>query len=416
VHRYHPAQRVKYGILVGALFAAALGLQWIGLLDPIALTIRSFALSLGPLGEWAVRGFFDGLYRLDWSSISDVSEAAYDLLRRSVLSFREPVFRQADLIGLLALAVLSLNLYRPRFWCRFVCPLGALLGATARFSALRLSHAGECDRCGRCAARCPGGADPAEASAGKWRPAECYVCGNCTSTCAKGLRFSFHAPPLIGKSTPVAGLDVGRRTLLTGAVTGVIAAPLIRLPRIKQLPEPLLIRPPGALAENDFLTRCIRCGECMKVCLTAGLQPSLWEAGAEGLWTPVLIPRMGYCEYNCTLCGQVCPTGAITKLSLFAKHSLKIGTAFIDPGRCIPLTYGLDCLVCEEHCPTSPKAIEMVEVEVVAIGGARKRVRRPVIDPKRCVGCGVCEARCPVRDLPAIRVSSLGESRTPSRA
>ncbi len=91
----------------------------------------------------------------------------------------------------------------------------------------------------------------------------------------------------------------------------------------------------------------------MKVCLTNGLQPVLWEAGLEGLYTSRLIPRMGYCAYTCNLCGQVCPTGAIPHLELKVKQATVLGTATINRTRCIPYTEGADCLVCEEHCPVS---------------------------------------------------------------
>lgn len=406
-HRYHAAQRVKYGVLAGGLAAAVFGLQWLGLLDPISLAIRSFALALGPLFELAIRAFFDLLYNTDSARIQQVSEPVYELLKRSVLSFKQPVFRQAGLFGFIVLAILAFNWIRPRLFCRFLCPLGALLGTVARFTPLRLRHTGECDHCGRCAIRCPGGAEPLEASAGKWRPAECFVCGNCTAACKKGLGFELKALAFWKKTTPVAAVNAGRRTLVTGALSGFVAAPLVRLPVVrKELSNPLLIRPPGALSERDFLARCVRCGECMKVCLTGGLQPAAWEAGLEGFWTPVLVPRVGYCEYNCTLCGQVCPTGAIARLPLQTKHTLCIGLASVDPGHCLPLASGIECLVCEEHCPTSPKAIRMVKLEIYMADGTRKVISRPVVDPKRCIGCGICEARCPTRVRPAIRVRS----------
>jgi ferredoxin len=150
----------------------------------------------------------------------------------------------------------------------------------------------------------------------------------------------------------------------------------------------------------------------MKVCLTNGLQPILFEAGPEGIWSPRLVPRIGYCAYNCTLCGQVCPTNAIKKLSMAEKARIKIGLAFIDQGRCLPYAFGKNCIVCEEHCPTPKKAIWFQEKEMANREGARIMIKQPVVDPELCIGCGICEFKCPVKDRPAIRVTSAGETRS----
>jgi ferredoxin len=175
-------------------------------------------------------------------------------------------------------------------------------------------------------------------------------------------------------------------------------------------PHERLIRPPAALDEKPFLARCIRCGECMKVCPNNALHPALTEAGWEGIWTPVLVPRVGYCEPSCTLCGQVCPTGAIWEFTSKEKawigvpngtdtRPIRLGTAFYDRGRCLPWAMATDCIVCEEWCPTSPKAVYLRSAEVADAAGNTKQVRQPYIDPARCVGCGACEFACPVRTV-----------------
>jgi ferredoxin len=166
------------------------------------------------------------------------------------------------------------------------------------------------------------------------------------------------------------------------------------------------------VAEKEFLRRCVKCGECMKVCLTNGLQPTLWEAGAEGIWSPMLVPRIGYCEYRCTLCGQVCPTGAIRRLSPEEKAGVRIGLAMIDPGRCLPYAHARSCIVCEEVCPTPKKAIWFETTAVKDRDGRTLSVKQPHVDLSLCIGCGICEAKCPVLGRPAITVSSVGESRS----
>jgi MauM/NapG family ferredoxin protein len=167
--------------------------------------------------------------------------------------------------------------------------------------------------------------------------------------------------------------------------------------------HPCLIRPPGA-RKPEFLSQCIRCGICLKVCPTSGLQPSLDQAGWAGLWTPVLAPRLGHCDYSCNACGQACPTGAIPPLTLEDKRRAVIGYAYIDRNRCIPWTDARDCIVCEEMCPLPEKAILLEEVEVRAPDGTPAQVRRPHVLGDRCIGCGICENRCPLNGEAAIRI------------
>ena len=150
----------------------------------------------------------------------------------------------------------------------------------------------------------------------------------------------------------------------------------------------------------------------MRACPTNGLQPALTEAGPEGIWTPMLVPKIGYCEYYCSLCTQVCPTGAIQKQTIEEKNKLKIGSAWVNKSRCIPYVLGKPCIVCEEHCPVSPKAIKLVEVETKLPDGKVAVQKAPVIDLELCTGCGICENKCPVVDDPAVYVTSVGETRS----
>jgi formate hydrogenlyase subunit 6/NADH:ubiquinone oxidoreductase subunit I len=209
--------------------------------------------------------------------------------------------------------------------------------------------------------------------------------------------------------------DIGRRALIGGLLAGVSIPFLGRLDgQIDKVPDPRLIRPPGAQPEEQFLELCQRCGLCMKVCPTNVINPTLGEAGMAGFWTPRLIMTQGYCEYTCTLCGSVCPTGAIEEISAKEKieRPIKIGSAYIDRGRCLPWSGNAPCIVCQEHCPTSPKAIYLENAVVSAADGRKMDAQLPFVDLKRCIGCGICENRCPVRGLPAIRTISAGESRS----
>jgi ferredoxin len=221
------------------------------------------------------------------------------------------------------------------------------------------------------------------------------------------LQFNF---AVAGRSTD--SVDLRRRALVVTIGSALVAVPIFRTGPPMARAHPSLIRPPGSLPEREFLERCVKCGECMKVCLTNGLHPTLLESGLEGIWSPKFIFRIGYCEYECTLCGQVCPTGAIRNLPVEEKKNVKIGLAFIDPARCLPFAFGVDCIVCEEHCPTPQKAIWFEETTIVDSAGNKKQTKLPRVDPELCIGCGICEYKCPVGDEPAIYVTSIGESRS----
>ncbi len=144
------------------------------------------------------------------------------------------------------------------------------------------------------------------------------------------------------------------------------------------------------------------------------------------MWTPTLVPRIGYCEPSCVLCSEACPTGAIWQITPKEKgwvvgvgvqnsgnQPVRLGTAFYDRGRCLPWAEATECIVCEEWCPVSPKAIYVEEAEVIDSTGQTKTLKQPRIDPSRCVGCGACEYACPLQDRPAVYVTSIGESRSP---
>jgi MauM/NapG family ferredoxin protein len=392
-------RRIKYYLLFTLLASALFSVNLLGLFDPLSLLYRTLAIVFYPAFGYGVEHASVVLYRFG-PPVTYVSEPVYQFLRSTVLPFKPLVYLLPFLtLALFALVVAAERLDQ-RFWCRALCPLGALYGLVARFSLLRRRPTALCPDCGDCLANCKMGAF-APGKPARHQNAECQLCLRCLAECEKSkVVFTWRS------KAPRAPLDLGRRQVITTVAAGAALAPFLRLGSLARTPEEHLIRPPGAQNEAELLARCVRCGQCLKVCLTNGLQPVLWEAGLEGLYTPRLVPRLGYCNYSCNLCSQVCPTGAIPKMPLAEKQKTVLGTAFINHSRCIPYTEGSDCMVCEEHCPVDPKAIIYSEQEVTGPDGQRVRVKLPVINPDRCIGCGQCENVCPVGGEAAIRVKN----------
>jgi polyferredoxin len=419
-NRYKRWQTMKYVVLIVGLVAASFGSMAIGWLDPFSLLVRSLGLALLPGFNFAVRSLLLPMEHSHVAAIRSTGETLHTIMQATVLDFRQAHFAQGLVLGVLFLVILWASLRITRLWCRAICPLGALLGAVSRFSVLGLhKDSASCDKCNRCLLHCQGGDDPIGGT--PWRKSECLMCMNCVDSCPhQSLNFRFFR-----RENEVASTDIGRRRALTGLAAGAAVVPLMRANAgLGKSRHERLLRPPGAVDENDFLSRCIRCGECMKVCPNNSLQPTLDEAGIEGLWTPTLVPRIGYCEPSCVLCSEVCPTGAIWQITPKEKgwvvdvggqqgQPVRLGTAFYDRGRCLPWALATDCIVCEEWCPVSPKAIYVEEAQVVDSTGNTKTLKQPRVDASRCVGCGACEYACPLQEHPAVYVTSIGESRSP---
>jgi polyferredoxin len=428
-NRYRRIYQLKYYILAILLVMAAFGSLQIGLLDPICLLVRTFTVAIQPAADLLA-------YDLDIQFLA-ASPGVPD----------QQVFDGAWFVGLMIIVLVGMNLVIPRFFCRVLCPLGAFLGVLSRFALFRIERdLTKCTDCNLCMRHCEGASDPQAAL----RKSECFVCFNCIDDCPEDA-ISFKLAPILVKDRIVGSIKKGTATLFGRKVishipeteikhpdvpkrrwvfalgAGVLAYPFLRLSKAvnKRGFHEKAIRPPGSVAEPEFLERCIKCDQCINVCPTNVLQPStLTQGGLEGLWTPVMDFSVGFCQYNCTLCSEVCPTGAIQKTPLAKKLGLaeyeqqgpiRVGTAFFDRGRCLPWAMETPCVVCEEVCPVSPKAIGTYEEEIVRWDGTKVTLHKPYMRPELCIGCGICEHECPVVDDAAVYVTTIGESRSKDR-
>lgn len=430
-NRYRSLYQFKYLVLTVFLVLAAFGSLQIGLLDPICLLVRSFAAALMPASDLATLNLAEGLREK-----LGMNSAPLLLLASKPGATEARVFAGSWFIGLFLFALVAANLWIPRFFCRVLCPLGAFLGVLSRFSLWRIDRdVSKCTDCDACLTNCEGASDPQAAL----RKSECFVCFNCIDDCPEdALAFRLVPPPMptaekvknaiskvfdLEKAAPA----VPKRRWLFAGVAGAVAYPFLRLSGSSddRSFSPKVIRPPGSVAEPEFLERCIKCDQCINVCPTNVLQPATFtQAGVEGFWTPLMDFGVGFCQLNCTLCSEVCPTGAIQKISLAEKLGLKesaeagpisLGTAFFDRGRCLPWAMETPCVVCEEVCPVSPKAIGVYHEEITRWDGKKVQLAKPYMRPELCIGCGICEHECPVSDQRAVYVTAIGETRSKER-
>lgn len=392
---------VKFFLLGVVVASALVGMPLIGWVNPFSILVRGLTLSVDPVLTWLGTAPFTWLLRHAPESVTRLSEPVYAWLKAHVLAFSQARFLWAGIsLGFLA-AVFLLELLQRRFWCRNLCPSGALLGLIGRFSLLRRLPGRVCAGCKAerdCGEGCRMGAFDED---NRFLAESCNLCMDCVERCPSGAA-QFRFKPTMPASAP---FEPSRRLFVASVLTGVAVPAVARAARLEHRLPTDLVRPPGARPEDEFLDLCVRCGECMKVCTTNGLQPVMLEAGLAGAFSPRLVPRMGYCEYNCTLCGQVCPTGAIRRLPVAQKQNFVIGKAVFNKQVCLPYAKGESCITCEEHCPLPRKAIELVEVETVKKAtGERVKVKQPFTVLKLCIGCGICVNKCPVEGAPGVNV------------
>jgi len=326
-------------------------------------------------------------------------------LRPTIMPLQLAYYRDSVLFAGLFLCLIALDLFASRFWCRYLCPLGGLLGLLSKLAVFRRRLKQECKGCTLCTELCPTGTiNPAKGYASD--PGECTMCLDCLETCPRGL--TTFSPKL--SLAEWNDYDPNRRQALLGIGTAIAAVALYRSDLFARRESPTLLRPPGTLDVNPdivALTQCTRCSECMRVCPTNGLQPAVLDAGVEGLGSPVLIPRLGYCDYSCNACGQACPVQAIPPLSLDDKRLQVIGKAYIDENRCLAWSDHVPCIVCEEMCPLPKKAIQLEDAVVWGPDGIRVELQLPHVLRDLCIGCGICEYKCPVNSEAAIRIYNV---------
>lgn len=372
---------VKYYLLAGILICAIFGVLVSGFFAAIPVITRAMLFLVDPVQSGVLRG---------WHLVPT------------------PGWEQLLSI-VLFLGVLSLGFLRPRFWCKYVCPSGAVFSLGNLFRATERKVESSCIHCNKCVEICPFDAIKPDFTT---RTTDCTLCQSCGGVCpTHAIKFveRWNVVELkVDNDPPTGETALGRRGFLslaggTAAAiaggTGIAAATKAFGANLDDDGAFLPVRPPGSVPEQDFLQLCIRCGECFKACPNNVLQPEGFQQGLEGLWSPMVVADWAGCESSCNACGQVCPTGAIRALPIEEKRVARMGLAVVNQTTCLPFADSEACDLCVQECNAAGyHAIEYTQVhtEVDANGVPIEGTgyRAPVVMADRCVGCGLCQTRC----------------------
>ena len=398
---YSPAKKwLRYGVL--GLFIIA-----------IIAGIGSFVALLAPYSSYGriVQNLFSPLYRWGNNLFAYIAERADSYAFYSTEGWLRslPTFIIAA-VTFIAIVILAWR--NGRTYCNTICPVGTVLGFLSRFSLLKVRiDESKCTSCGLCSHKCKASCiNSAEHSIDYSR---CVACMDCISNCKRGaISYGLRRK----KNTELAGTanentadaaNMGRRNFLSVSavlagtaalnaqeqhnVDGGLAVILDKKAPKRSTP----IAPPGAVSLKHLASHCTGCQLCVSACPNGVLRPS---TGLLTLMQPEASYERGYCRPECTECSQVCPAGAIIKITDAEKSAIHVGHAVWVKENCVPLTDGVECGNCARHCPVG--AIQMVPSEP----GNDASPKIPAVDEQKCIGCGACENLCPARPFSAIYV------------
>jgi len=326
------------------------------------------------------------------------------------------------------LFVATLAMFAGRRYCNTICPIGTLLGIIARYSVVRIRIKENCRSCRFCERKCKG--ECIDGSAKTIDSSRCVACFNCLSACKLNaigydLKRTKLPPNRAAKSAPSTAKtgQMSRRSLLSWSVIAFLLPSSVRaelnekrprekageivvpLPRGQSvigytMNDPIL--PPGAGNMHRYRKHCSACHLCITKCPTNVLAPSVTELGLAGFLQPIMKFTHGFCNYDCTICAEVCPSHALRVRSKEHKHRIQVGEAVFLKVNCVVQTQGTACGACAEHCPTGA-------IKMVPFGKPGSLLTLPEVETELCIGCGACEYICPVTPYRAIYVKGLAK-------
>lgn len=381
---------LRYGVLIIVVIAFLSGATvLLSLLDPysafgrmVVHVFRPVYLAVNNLLAWVFNGLGNyTFYHVDIYVLSGVSLV----------------------VGLLTFGVITWLAWRyGRTWCNTVCPVGTFLGFLSRYSLGKVEIDKQaCVSCGLCEKKCK--AACIDSKTKKIDHSRCVDCFNCLSACHKqGIKYRFAWK----KKRVEPETDTSKRRFVATVGALVMALPDKALaqaqtivknnkPWKKQHP----LSPPGSQSARHLLDHCTACHLCVAKCPSKVLKPAFMDYGLGGMMQPKMDFEHGFCNFDCTVCSEVCPNGALLPLTKEEKHKLQMGRVVFVRENCIVFADETSCGACSEHCPT--QAVSMVPY--------KNGLTIPSVNPDICVGCGGCEYVCPVRPFRAIYIEGNPE-------
>ena len=396
-YHYHKAQNIlRYSILAICVIFLVLGITApILLLDPYSNFGRIATNLFRPV-------VMEGNNLINWIAIKAGNFSFYHVSIFTVTAW-------SLIIALIAFFTVGImSLLRGRLFCNTICPVGSLLGLLSRYSMFKVVLNSNCTHCGLCARACK--AECIDAKTATVDHSRCVTCYNCLDRCkfnAIGYQYAWKKEKAAIKQNEItketkmameASGQINRRTFITTSTAIAATLPVIPLwakPSKIDATKLTPITPPGSRNLNHFKKKCTACHLCITHCPQQILKPAGFNFGINYAFKPHMVfYEMAFCNFECNVCSQVCPNGAIEKISVDEKKTTQVGIAKFDIERCVVYTDGTDCGACSEHCPT----------QAVKMEPYKEGLRLPVVTDILCVGCGGCESICPVRPIKAINV------------
>jgi ferredoxin len=385
-----PSYTIHYIIFLLTVVLALIGsMILLNLLEPFSNYGRIVANLVSPSIVLANNTLVDILGLFDLFFLFQIP-----LLHVNIISITASLF----FLGL----ILYLSYYHGRLFCNLLCPVGALLGIISRFSIFKIViDENNCKECGLCERVCKANCINSDLKEIDF-PA-CVGCFNCIDACPTAGMSYERKWKKTSNILPI--VDEGRRKVLKTSILPVFG---LLLPEIDKNSSAGMnqirfdeshrhpISPPGSISLEHFSSLCTACHLCVSSCPTQVLSPSFLDYGIAGIFQPKMNYAASYCNFDCVICSQVCPTGAILPLEINIKKQVQIGKAQFAKDDCVVVTKKRDCGACSEHCPT--KAVKMVPYEQWLVV--------PEVDDEICIGCGACEHACPAQPRKAIFVNS----------